>query len=110
MVQINFAKSEVQCKVVYYGPAQSGKTANLAAVRARMPDSATGALTTLATDTHRTLFFDFLPLNLGRVAGINTKIHLYGVPWQENQNAVRVLVLEGVDGIVFVADRERSKL
>ncbi len=105
MVQINFAQREVQCKVVYYGPAQSGKTENLSSVRERMPKKICGALTTIATDAKRTLFFDFLPLNLGKVANINAKVHLYGVPWQENQTAVRLLVLEGVDGIVFVADR-----
>ncbi len=110
MVQINFAKREVQAKIVYYGPAQSGKTTNLASVRTRTPDTIHGSLTTIATDTHRTLFFDFLPLNLGKVAGIHTKMNLYGVPWLENQNAVRMLVLEGVDGIVFVADRVSSRL
>ena len=77
MAQINFAKSEVQCKVVYYGPALSGKTANLRSIHARTPENVRGNLTTIATDSQRTLFFDFLPLDIGVVAGIRTKIHLY---------------------------------
>ena len=104
MAQINFAKGEVQCKVVYYGPAQAGKTANLQQVHARSPSHVRGKLTSISTDGDRTLFFDYLPMNLGKVAGIRTKINLYAVPYIENQNALRVLVLEGVDGIVFVAD------
>jgi len=110
MVQINFAKREVQCKVVYYGPAQSGKTTNLRSIHDRAPEHVRGAFTTIATDTNRTLFFDFLPLNLGQVAGIGTKVHLYAIPYILNQNALRLLVLEGVDGIVFVADSSRSRL
>ena len=110
MVQINFATREVQCKVVYYGPAQSGKTANLQAIHDKAPAQVHGNLTRLATDTDRTLFFDFLPLDLGALAGIRTKVQLYGVPYIETQNAVRVLVLEGVDAVVFVADSDRSRL
>ena len=110
MVQINFAKREVQCKVVYYGPARSGKTANLRSVHDRTPETVRGKLTSMATDTNRTLFFDFLPLDLGNVAGIRTKIHLYAVPYIDRQNAMRLLVLEGVDGIVFVADASRARL
>jgi len=110
MVQINFAQREVQCKVVYYGPAQSGKTENLSSVRARMPSKVCGSLTKMATDTQRTLFFDFLPLNLGQVANIHAKMNLYGVPSQENQTAIRRLVLQGVDGIVFVADRAKGRM
>ncbi len=110
MVQINFAKREVQCKVVYYGPAQSGKTTNLRSIHDRAPEHVRGAFTTIATDTNRTLFFDFLPLNLGQVAGIGTKVHLYAIPYILNQNALRLLVLEGVDGIVFVADSSRARL
>jgi len=104
MVQINFAKREVQCKVVYYGPARSGKTANLRWIHERSPDTVRGQLTTIATDTNRTLFFDFLPLDLGHVAGIRTKVHLYAIPYIAGQNALRMLVLEGADGIMFVAD------
>jgi signal recognition particle receptor subunit beta len=110
MVQINFARSEVQCKVAYYGPAQSGKTANLRSIHERSPERVRGQLTTISTDTDRTLFFDYLPLNLGHVAGIEAKINIYAVPYIEGQNAVRSLVLEGTDGIVFVASSERDQL
>jgi signal recognition particle receptor subunit beta len=110
MVQINFATREVQCKVVYYGPARAGKTANLQSIHDKAPAHVHGNLTRLATDTDRTLFFDFLPLDLGPLAGIRTKVQLYGVPYIDSQNAVRVLVLEGVDAIVFVADSSRARL
>ncbi|MHC4490318.1 MAG: hypothetical protein ACYTDU_01660 [Planctomycetota bacterium] len=110
MVQINFAKGEVQCKIVYYGPACAGKTANLLSIHGQAPSHVRGALTTIATDTNRTLFFDFLPLNLGDVAGIRTKVQLYAVPYKENQNSLRLLVLQGVDGLVFVADCSKSHL
>jgi len=110
MVQFNFAKREVQCKVVYYGPARSGKTTNLRYIHANLPPRVRGALTSIATDGDRTLFFDFLTLDLGQVAGIHTKVHVYAVPWIEGQNAMRVLVLEGADGIVFVADSARSRI
>jgi signal recognition particle receptor subunit beta len=104
MAQINFAKREVQCKIVYYGPARSGKTANLRTIHARSPERVRGSLTSIQTDQDRTLFFDFLPLNLGSVAGMDTKINLYAVPYLSGQNANRAVVLEGIDGIVFVAD------
>jgi signal recognition particle receptor subunit beta len=110
MAQINFANREVACKVVYYGPAKAGKTANLRVVHARSPERIRGKLTSISTDGDRTLFFDFLPLDLGEVAGMVAKIHLYAVPYIENQNALRLLVLEGVDGIVFVADSARDRL
>lgn len=110
MAQINFAKGEVQCKVVYYGPAQSGKTANLRTIHARSPAHVRGQLTSISTDGDRTLFFDFLPLNLGKVAGVQTKINLYAVPYIEGQNALRLLVLEGADGIVFVANSSRGAI
>src|SRR5262245_20459908 len=110
MVQINFAKREVQCKVVYYGPAMSGKTINLRQIHDRSPQKVRGALTSIATDTKRTLFFDFLPLNLGLVSNVGAKIHLYAVPYLDAQNAMRLLVLEGVDGIVFVADSGPNKM
>ena len=109
MAQVNFAKGEVQCKVVYYGPAQSGKTANLRAIHERSPEHVRGKLTSISTDGERTLFFDYLPLNLGKVAGIRTKINIYAVPYLSGQNALRLLVLEGVDGIVFVADSSRAR-
>ncbi|MHC4408973.1 MAG: GTP-binding protein, partial [Planctomycetota bacterium] len=110
MAQVNFAKGEVQCKVVFYGPAQSGKTANLRTIHARSPEHVRGKLTSIATDGERTLFFDYLPLNLGKVASIRTKINIYAVPYIEGQNALRLLVLEGVDGIVFVADSSRARV
>ena len=110
MVQINFAKREVQCKVVYYGPAMSGKTKNLHQIHDRSPEKVRGALTTIATDTNRTLFFDFLPLNLGLVGNVRAKINLYAIPYIDAQNALRLLVLEGVDGIVFVADSAPNRM
>lgn len=110
MAQINFAKGEVQCKIVYYGPAESGKTANLRLIHDRSPERIRGKLTTIATDANRTLFFDFLPLNLGKVANIRTKLNLYAVPYIDGHNALRILVLEGVDGIVFVADARKDRL
>jgi mutual gliding-motility protein MglA len=110
MVQINFAKREVQCKVVYYGPSMSGKTANLRQIHERSPERVRGALTTIATDTNRTLFFDFLPLNLGLVGNVKAKINLYAIPYLDAQNALRLLVLEGVDGVVFVADSGPNRL
>ncbi|MHC4937479.1 MAG: GTP-binding protein [Planctomycetota bacterium] len=110
MVQVNFAEREVQCKVVYYGPAHAGKTTNLRTVHARSPEHVRGNLTSISMDGERTLFFDYLPLDLGRVAGIRTKLNLYSVPYIEGQNALRVLVLEGVDGLVFVADSSRAQL
>ncbi|HEX5139175.1 MAG TPA: ADP-ribosylation factor-like protein, partial [Planctomycetota bacterium] len=110
MVQINFAKREVQCKVVYYGPSMAGKTANLRQIHERSPERVRGQLTTIATDTNRTLFFDFLPLNLGLVGNVRAKINLYAVPYQDAQNALRLLVLEGVDGVVFVADSTPNRI
>ncbi len=110
MVQINFAKREVQCKVVYYGPAMSGKTKNLHQIHDRSPEKVRGALTTIATDTNRTLFFDFMPLNLGLVGNVRAKINLYAIPYIDAQNALRLLVLEGVDGIVFVADSAPNRM
>jgi signal recognition particle receptor subunit beta len=110
MAQVNFAKGEVQCKIVYYGPASSGKTANLRTVHERSPEHVRGKLTSIATDGERTLFFDYLPLNLGKVAGIRAKINIYAVPYLSGQNALRLLVLEGVDGIVFVADSTRARV
>jgi len=110
MVQINFARKAVTCKVVFYGPARAGKTSNLQFVHDHTPAKVRGTMTSMATDAQRTLFFDFLPLDLGEVAGIRTKVHLYSVPYLDNQNALRLLVLEGADGIVFVADRAPERL
>jgi hypothetical protein len=110
MVQINFALKEVNCKIVYYGPGLSGKTTNLEVVHSKAPKSHCGELTSIATEGDRTLFFDFLPLNLGKVAGMNTKFQIYTVPGQVYYNSTRKLVLQGADGIVFVADSRRSKI
>jgi signal recognition particle receptor subunit beta len=110
MVQLNFAKREVNCKLVYYGPGMSGKTTNLEQVHKLAPQGSRGNMTSIATDGDRTLFFDFLPLDLGEVAGMRTKFQLYTVPGQVYYNATRKLVLQGADGVVFVADSQREKL
>jgi hypothetical protein len=104
MVQINFASREVNCKLVYYGPGRCGKTTNLQVVHAKAPQNSKGELVSIATETDRTLYFDFLPLDLGTVAGMRTKFQLYTVPGQVYYDATRKLVLQGCDGIVFVAD------
>jgi len=104
MVQINFASREVNCKIVYYGPGRCGKTTNLQVVHAKAPQNSTGELVSIATETDRTLYFDFLPLDLGTVAGMRTKFQLYTVPGQVYYDATRKLVLQGCDGVVFVAD------
>ena len=110
MVQINFALKEVNCKVVYYGAGLSGKTTNLEVVHSKAPQNHCGELTSIATEGDRTLFFDFLPLNLGEVAGMTTKFQIYTVPGQVYYNSTRKLVLQGADGIVFVADSRKGKM
>ncbi len=110
MVQINFATREVSCKVVYYGPGLCGKTTNLQQVHDKAPSGSRGSLTSIATEGDRTLFFDFMPLELGTVAGMKTKFQLYTVPGQVYYNATRKIVLEGVDGIVFVADSSAERM
>ena len=110
MVQINFALKEVNCKIVYYGCGLSGKTTNLEVVHSKAPGEHVGELTSIATEGDRTLFFDFLPLDLGQVAGMNTKFQIYTVPGQVYYNSTRKLVLQGADGIVFVADSRRGKM
>src|SRR5512134_3173928 len=110
MVQINFALREVNCKIVYYGPGLSGKTTNLQYVHQKVPQKTRGDLISLATDADRTLYFDFLPINLGAIQGFATKFQLYTVPGQVYYNATRKLVLRGVDGLVFVADSQRAKM
>lgn len=110
MVQINFSLKEVNCKIVYYGPGLSGKTTNLEIVHQKAPGQSVGELTSIATEGDRTLFFDFLPLNLGQVAGMKTKFQIYTVPGQVYYNSTRKLVLQGTDGIVFVADSKRGKM
>jgi signal recognition particle receptor subunit beta len=104
MVQINFARKEINCKIVYYGPGLSGKTTNLEQVHERAPMDNRGDLTSISTDGDRTLFFDFMPLDLGTIAGMRTKFHIYTVPGQVYYNSTRKLVLLGADGIIFVAD------
>lgn len=110
MVQINFAQKEIQCKIVYYGPGMSGKTTNLELVHAKAPEEHRGELTSIATTGERTLYFDYMPLDLGQIAGISTKFQLYTVPGQIYYKSTRRLVLQGVDGIVFVADSSAAKL
>jgi mutual gliding-motility protein MglA len=110
MVQINFALKEVNCKIVYYGPGLSGKTTNLEVVHLKAPEANKGELTSIATEGDRTLFFDYMPLDLGNIAGMRTKFQLYTVPGQVYYNSTRKLVLQGVDGIIFVADSQADKM
>ncbi len=110
MSTINFAAREINCKIVYYGPGMSGKTTNLKQVFAKVPGHLRGEMVSLATEDERTLFFDFLPLDLGSVQGFKTRFHLYTVPGQVFYNASRKLILRGVDGIVFVADSAPNRL
>ncbi|MFT4539015.1 MAG: signal recognition particle receptor subunit beta [Planctomycetota bacterium] len=110
MVQINFAQKTVSVKIVYYGPGMSGKTTNLEVVHQRSPDSNRGDLTSIATDGDRTLFFDFMPLDLGTVAGMRTQFQIYTVPGQVYYNSTRKLVLQGVDGVIFIADSSASMM
>jgi len=107
---VNFTTREITCKIVYYGPGRSGKTTNLHYIYARVPDSRRGRMVSLATQTDRTLFFDFLPIDLGQISGFNTRFQLYTVPGQVYYNATRRLVLQGADGVVFVADSQARQL
>jgi len=109
MSSINFATREISCKVVYYGPGLSGKTTNLQVIHQKMPQDKRTDMVSLETEGDRTLFFDFLPLNLGDIKGFKTKFQLYTVPGQVYYNSTRKIVLRGVDGIVFVADSQRSR-
>lgn len=109
MVVFNYSGSEINAKVVYYGPALGGKTTNLEHIYQRMPSDAKGKMVSMKTRTDRTLFFDFLPLELGDVNGYRTRILLYTVPGQVYYNATRKLVLKGADAVVFVADSDASK-
>lgn len=110
MALINVAAREIHCKIVYYGPGMCGKTSNLQYIHAQVPKDTKGDLLSIATETERTLFFDFLPLDLGKVRGFQTRFHLYTVPGQVLYERTRVAVLNGADGVVFVADSQRSKL
>ena len=110
MSMINYASREINCKIVYYGPGLGGKTTNLEHVYGKVSPETRGKLISLATETERTLFFDFLPLDLGTVRGFKTRIHLYTVPGQVFYDASRKLILRGVDGVVFVADSQEERM
>lgn len=110
MPLVNFTNREITCKIVYYGPGRSGKTTNLQYIYGRVPEDRRGKMISLATRTDRTLFFDFLPLELGSISGFTTRFQLYTVPGQVYYNATRKLVLQGADGVVFVADSQARQL
>ena len=107
---INYSSREINCKIVYYGPGLCGKTTNLQYVYAKTNPDAKGKMISLATETERTLFFDFLPLSLGEIRGFKTRFHLYTVPGQVFYDASRKLILKGVDGVVFVADSQIERM
>ncbi len=107
---INYSSREINCKLVYYGPGLGGKTTNLQFIYARTSPEAKGKMISLATETERTLFCDFLPLSLGEIRGFKTRFHLYTVPGQVFYDASRKLILKGVDGVVFVADSQTERM
>ena len=107
---INYSSREINCKIVYYGPGLCGKTTNLQYIYDKTNPTAKGKLISLATETDRTLFFDFLPLELGTVRGFKTRFHLYTVPGQVFYDASRKLILKGVDGVIFVADSQVERM
>lgn len=109
MPLVNFTSREITCKIVYYGPGRSGKTTNLHYIHDRVPEGRRGRMVSLATQMDRTLFFDFLPLDLGMISGFTTRFQLYTVPGQVYYNATRRLVLQGADGVVFVADSQARR-
>src|SRR5215204_1486991 len=109
MSMINYASREINCKLVYYGPGLGGKTTNLEHVYNKVAPGSRGKMISLATETERTLFFDFLPVDLGTIRGFRTRFHLYTVPGQVYYNASRKLILKGVDGVVFVADSQAER-
>ena len=110
MTFINYASREINCKLVYYGPGLGGKTTNLQYIYAKTNPNSKGKLISLATETDRTLFFDFLPLELGTIRGFRTRFHLYTVPGQVFYDASRKLILKGVDGVIFVADSQNERM
>ena len=110
MSMINYASREINCKVVYYGSGLGGKTTNLEYIYSRVNPDTKGKMISLATDTERTLFFDFLPIDLGEIRGFRTRFHLYTVPGQVFYEASRKLILKGVDGVVFVADSQQERM
>src|SRR3970282_293848 len=107
---INYSSREINCKIVYYGPGLCGKTTNLQSIYQRMNPEARGKMISLATETERTLFFDFLPLSMGEIRGFKTRFHLYTVPGQVFYDASRRLILRGVDGVVFCADSQLTRM
>ena len=107
---INYMAREINCKIVYYGPGLCGKTTNLQYIYNKTNPEAKGKMISLATETERTLFFDFLPLSLGEIRGFKTRFHLYTVPGQVFYDASRKLILKGVDGVIFVADSQMERL
>jgi len=107
---INYSSREINCKIVYYGPGLCGKTTNLQYIYKRMNPDARGKMISLATETERTLFFDFLPLSMGEIRGFKTRFHLYTVPGQVFYDASRRLILRGVDGVVFCADSQLTRV
>ncbi|MGE5188882.1 MAG: GTP-binding protein [Gemmatimonadota bacterium] len=107
---VNYSSREINCKIVYYGPGLCGKTTNLQYIHKRMDPDARGKMISLATETERTLFFDFLPLSMGEVRGFKTRFHLYTVPGQVFYDASRRLILRGVDGVVFCADSQLTRM
>jgi signal recognition particle receptor subunit beta len=110
MSMINYASREISCKLVYYGPGLGGKTTNLEFIYDKVAPASRGKLISLATESERTLFFDFLPVDLGTIRGFRVKFHLYTVPGQVYYNASRKLILKGVDGVVFVADSQADRV
>jgi len=110
MSLVNFNAREISCKIIYYGPGRSGKTTNLQYIYGRVPQDRRGNMMSLATQTERTLFFDFLPIDLGTISGFRTRFQLYTVPGQVYYNATRKLMLQGADGVVFVADSQARQL
>lgn len=107
---INYSAREINCKLVYYGPGLCGKTTNLQYIYNKTKEDAKGKMISLATETERTLFFDFLPLSLGEIRGFKTRFHLYTVPGQVFYDASRKLILKGVDGVCFVADSQMERM
>ncbi len=107
---INYSSREINCKIVYYGPGLCGKTTNLQYIYKKMNPDSRGKMISLATETERTLFFDFLPLSLGEIRGFKTRFHLYTVPGQVFYDASRRLILRGVDGVVFCADSQLTRM
>lgn len=110
MSLVNYATREITCKIVYYGPGRSGKTTNLHYIHGQVPTDRKGQMVSLATQTDRTLFFDFLPIDLGTISGFTTRFQLYTVPGQVYYQTTRKLVLQGADGVVFVADSQARQL